>query len=117
MGGRIVCLLAGGDLYTIGVDGKEYLFEMHSYCGPMPLRKRDLEGRTLGPRHPFWTAVSLWAAQGRRATGGGTGTPSRCVWDIPPDPTKDWVHLGGKNWRLKRSGDEFTKGSPDHHQG
>ena len=66
MSGRLICLLVGGDLYRIWAGGKEYLFEMHSYCGPMPLRARDHEPRLLGPRHPFWTAVTLWDRQGRR---------------------------------------------------
>lgn len=66
MKGGLICLLLGGEIYRIWVRGKEYLFEMHSYCGPMPLRARDLESRHLGPRHPFWTAVTLWDRQGRR---------------------------------------------------
>jgi len=62
----LVCLLLGGDIYRIWVRGIEYIFEMHAYCGPMPLRARDFEARHLGPRHPFWTAVTLWDRQGRR---------------------------------------------------
>lgn len=114
MDSGLICLLTGGDLYTIVVDGKEFLFEMHSYCGPMPLRKRDLESRTLRPRHPFWTAVSLWAAQGRRATAAGPNLPARCVWDFPPDHTKGFIHLGGKNWRLRRPEDDLVDGPKDH---
>lgn len=62
------CILAGGPLYQIYVDGEWILFEDHRYCGPMPLDKRTLGERSLGPRHPFWTKVTEWY-QGGKKTG------------------------------------------------
>lgn len=101
---RLICILAGGDLYRIDVDGNQILFEMHPYCGPMPLRERDQEPKELGPRHKFWTAASLWAQQGQRISDTLDGV-GLCVWDIPPDPSKNLIHLGGRNYRVRRPGE------------
>lgn len=46
----------------------------------------------LGPRHAFWTAVTLWAHQGERVEDGV------CVWDRPPQPITE--HVGGKHHRV-----------------
>lgn len=74
-----MCLLLGGPLYRIYVDGKWILFEMHRYCGPMPLNQRTHGERRLGPRHRFWEAVTLWAQQGQRTGLESKGVKS-CVW-------------------------------------
>lgn len=71
MTSRLICLLEGGPIYRISASGKAYLFEMHDYGGPLPLRPKDLNVRALHWRHPFWRVVSLWDLQGRR-----TGKPS-----------------------------------------
>lgn len=62
----LICILDGGPLYQIYVDGKWILFEDHHYCGPMPLDRRDLEPRTLGPRHKFWAKVTEWYKAGKK---------------------------------------------------
>lgn len=66
MGYPVTCLLTGGPLYQIYIDGKWVIFEDHHYCGPMPLDRRDLEPRTLGPRHRFWAVVSDWYQAGKK---------------------------------------------------
>lgn len=75
----VVCLLTGGPLYQIYVEGVWIVFEIHPYCGPMPLDKRSLEERRLGPRHKFWEAATLWVQQGQQ-TGRETGGVKCCIW-------------------------------------
>lgn len=50
-------------------------FEMHSFCGPMPLGKKG-NGVTLAPSHWFWHAVSQWAQQGEKVD-----DLRRCIYD------------------------------------
>lgn len=73
------CILFGGPIYTI--DGIR--FEMHPYCGPAVVGKRGQVLATQpGPRHHFWTAVTLWCQQGRRIASDGV----TCIYEIPPKP-------------------------------
>lgn len=81
---RLICVLTGGPLYRIALGAETILFEMHHYCGPMPLNKKTHEERKLGPKHKFWRAASLWAQQGQRV--GRTIRDVRlCVWDDVAD--------------------------------
>lgn len=70
------CFLLGGQNYTIEVDGKRVLFEMHPNFGPGVL-KADGHMRAFqpGPEHPFWTAVTHWTQQGSKV-----GADGLCVW-------------------------------------
>ena len=52
VGNAIVC---GPKVYEY--DG--WLFEVHSYCGPWPLRKSDYEPRENAGKR-FWDMVSKW---------------------------------------------------------
>ena len=85
-----ICLLLGGPEYTIIIGGKPYRFEYNKnrYGGPMPVTKTGDE-RHLGPRHLFWTAVSLWIEQGMRLNPDWT-----CAWSNPPDPMGGAVQVG-----------------------
>ena len=87
-----VCILVGGPDRKIVAGGKEHTFEDHRMFGPMPLNRRG-DPRYLGPRSPFWRAVTLWYEQGKRLDAEG-----RCVWDEPPDPLAGMVNIGGRNW-------------------
>lgn len=80
---NLVCLLTGGPLYRIYVENVWICFEWHHYCGPMPLHKKTLEPRELGPRHKFWSAVTLWCNQGKE-TGGQFGEFLSCAWKDGP---------------------------------
>lgn len=64
------CLLRGGSDYKIEIAGASYAFEMNERCGPMPLKE-------LPPKHGFWRAVTLWAAQGERVEDG------KAIWEEP----------------------------------
>jgi hypothetical protein len=64
--GGVVCL--SGPYLTIDVDGREVLFEMHSYFGPMPLNKRTEEPLERIPRG-FWEAFDRWVSGGKLVDG------------------------------------------------
>lgn len=71
-----VRLAGGGRDYTIEVEGLRYVFEMHHYCGPAVLNRHgDPAKYQPSPRHPFWTAVTLWCQQGRHV-----GADGLCIW-------------------------------------
>jgi hypothetical protein len=91
----LVCVLQGGPFYTIDVDGKNIPFEMHPYCGPMPIDKNG-SGITLGPRHKFWKAVTWWDREGRKVDADG-----KAIWYEPPSILEDSVHLGGRHYMAK----------------
>jgi hypothetical protein len=55
----------GGDTLRIETSAGVVMFEWHPHCGPMPIKRNGSE-RELGPKHPFWRAVSLWDQQGKR---------------------------------------------------
>lgn len=77
---KMICVLTGGPMFDIQVNGKRYHFEMHPYCGP-----------TL-QSNEFLEAASLWAQQGQKVEDG------LCVWHHPP---KDILkHLGGRHWQI-----------------
>jgi len=54
---KYVGFICGGHpIYRYNHKGREYIFEVHHYCGPTWLRK-DLEPRKYHcprPGHPFW---------------------------------------------------------------
>lgn len=74
----IVCCMSG-PLRSIQVGGRRWWFEMHRYCGPMPVNQRT--GRGIDGTKAFWHAVTLWAQQGERIDADGL-----CEWDPPPPP-------------------------------
>lgn len=92
------CLLASDPCnYLIEVGGKRLHFEMHRWCGPAMLNAAgDPADKQPGPRHEFWTAVTLWNQQGRRVDAEGL-----CIWEKPGEP--ELVHLGGRNYAVAGS--------------
>lgn len=88
----VACLLVGGPIRIIVVDGIEQLFEDHPRLGPCPVTKRGTE-RHLGPRHRFWLAVTQWYQGGKLLDENG-----RCIWIEPPDPTEGMVRVGKRDW-------------------
>jgi hypothetical protein len=86
-----IFVLMGGPEHDISVNGKIYHFEMHPYCGPIALNKRN--GEALKHQFgPFLEAASLWAQQGRRVENG------MCIWDREPKPILK--HLGGRHYQI-----------------
>jgi len=61
LGTAFVCGPAGPYKYTY--KGREWLFEVHSYCGPWPLRKKDEmpwgDGVCKLPK-VFWEMYEVW---------------------------------------------------------
>ncbi len=90
----IICV--GGALRVIEISGEPYVFEDRHMFGPCPVDKYGKE-RPLGPRHPFWRAVTAWYDQGKERNGG------LCQWSEPPDPWEDFVHVAGRHWVHKNS--------------
>jgi hypothetical protein len=98
----IACVLIGGPTRRIAVDGREWTFEMHPYCGPAVLGKRgEILDVQPGPRSLFWLAVWAWKDQGERIDAEG-----RCVWDRPA-PLKV-KHLKGGHYFLVIDAAEAT---------
>lgn len=91
--GAVIC---GGDSpeYDIVVRGERIHFEVHYYSGPTPITKRG-DVLSLGPRHPFWAAASLWMRQGKRI-----GSDGVCIWEPAPDPMANATHLWGRHYYL-----------------
>jgi hypothetical protein len=89
---RVACVLFGGEDRRILVRGKVELFEDHPYCGPMPVRKDGRE-RHLGPRHPFWQAVTDWYRCGKPVDDEGF-----CLY--APEPKDILRHIGGRQWKV-----------------
>ncbi len=57
------CLCLAGPTISIVVDGKEYLFEIHRYHGPLPLNKDGSCRQSDWPRK-VWDAVQDWIDRG-----------------------------------------------------
>ncbi len=97
---KIVCMLYGGPERTI-IDGKgkKWRFEDHHYCGPIVLTGKTGEIAENQPpeNSPFWDAVNLWYAQGKRTKDPRTGE-IWCVWDKPT--MRKMRHIGGNHYEL-----------------
>lgn len=91
---NLACILFGGSDHKIRLGGEIYIFEMHPYCGPIPLSKRG-NPKQLGPKHLFWRAVTWWNESGRQVDEAGF-----CVWTEPPSIFENAVHIGGRHWML-----------------
>lgn len=88
---QVICVLLGGPMRRIQVNGKIYEFEMHPYCGPTLLNKRTGSPLKHQP-NDFLEAASLWAQQGQRLDDG------LCRWDHPAKPILR--HLGGRHYQM-----------------
>jgi len=80
---KLICVLTGGPVHVItDARGKQWLFEMHRYCGPMVLTGKTHEPKVNQPdeRSPFWDAIDLWTKQGSKTTDGIKGKKF-CVID------------------------------------
>lgn len=83
---KLLCLLTGGPLYRIiDSQGKVWLFELHSYCGPTVLTAKTEEIATVQPgeRSRFWPAFELWEEQGKQ-TKMAKGKYPWCEWKPRP---------------------------------
>lgn len=77
---RVMIDCYGGDEYVIDVRGKLIRFEWSNIFGPLPINKDGSECLSIGPKHGFWRAASLWNLQGRRLEG------NRAIWHEPRKP-------------------------------
>ena len=90
-------LMGGGSKRIIEFNGKRLNFEMHRMFGPWVLNADgDPAHKQPGPHSKFWTAVTLWVAQGSHIDAEGL-----CVW---VEPTQlELVHLGGRHYAIAGS--------------
>jgi len=97
--GTLVHISFAGPEYII-LDAKrnKWRFEDHRYCGPIVIGK-DGDPMAVQPpeNSPFWDAVQLWYAQGKRTNDPKTGE-IWCVWDKPT--MQKMRHVGGRNYVL-----------------
>ena len=68
-----ICILNGGPMRKIRVNGKIIEFEDHPWCGPTILNKQTGEPLKVQP-DAFLLAASRWAMGGREIRRG------LCVW-------------------------------------
>ena len=94
---RIMVDCYGSGEYFIDVRGKMVRFEWSARFGPMPINADGSEASSIGPRHDFWRAASLWNLQGRRLDG------SKAIWHEPKKPVLK--HLGGKDYLVIQDGE------------
>lgn len=93
---RVMVDAFGDDDLRIEVVGKIVHFSFSQLFGPWPCTKTGRE-RSLGPRHPFWRAASLWHLQGSRVESG------LAIWHEPKKPVLK--HLGGRNYLVIEDGE------------
>ena len=62
--------------YRIMCEGRGFYFVATGTARPIVVTRRSTTVPQPGGRHPFWRAVALWHAQGRRVSADGL-----CVWD------------------------------------
>lgn len=88
---RIFIDCFGSGDYRIEVRGKIVRFAWSERFGPMPLNRNNTEARSVGPKHPFWRAASLWNLQGQRIENG------MCIWHEPRKPEYEITRDGRKH--------------------
>ena len=103
---RIMIDSFGGDHeYLITVRDKLIRFEWSDIFGPFPINKNGSEALSVGPKHGFWRAVSLWNLQGRRLEG------NMAIWHEPRKPVYEKKHLGGRQYLITKV---IDPGEPGH---
>lgn len=94
--GRIMIDCYGGDEYLIDVRGKLVRFEWSDQFGPLPINKNGSKALSIGPKHGFWRAASLWNLQGRRLDG------DRAIWHEPRKPVYETEHIRGRHYLITK---------------
>lgn len=96
---NFVCMLLGGPVYKMPVNGKIRLYEMHPYCGPSPLNHRtgdpfDVDKAPAG----FWKAWDLFDAGGRKMDGDLCLLPKWC--ETCRRTGNETKHHGGRHYEI-----------------
>lgn len=89
---NVACILTGGKVHKILVDGKTHYFELPPYCGLFYCNANGDPRRDPAMRNKFWNAVNWWQQQGSRI-----GDDGYCVWESA-DPLKGFVKIGPRTW-------------------
>lgn len=69
MGDTVAIVSMGGPIRKIYAGGRMWHFEMHHFCGPMPVHKKT--GNGIDGTKAFWEAVTYWVQQGQRVDAAG----------------------------------------------
>lgn len=102
---RIMIDCFGGDEYLIDIRGKLVRFEWSEQFGPLPINKDGSEALSIGPKHGFWRAASLWNLQGRRLDG------DLAIWHEPRQPVYETEHISGRKYLITKV---IDPGEPGH---
>jgi hypothetical protein len=81
----------GGGSYEIEVRGKIIRFDWSEQFGPLPINRDGSEARSIGPKHAFWRAASLWNLQGQRLDG------KHAIWHEPQKPVYELTPATGRH--------------------
>jgi len=75
-----MCILVGGPTLFISLNGKAQPFELHPYCGPCPLSRRDNDTPIAVGREPkgFFDAIERWELGGKQTVGDFCVVPEWC---------------------------------------
>ncbi len=77
--GRIVGHVSlGGPVYEIDASDKTWAFEMHPYCGPMPVHRVTHCELKRNPSKKFWDAFERWRAGGSHVENDRCIVPEWC---------------------------------------
>ena len=75
---NIACVLTGGPTHWINIGGQKLPVELHPYCGPTLMCKRDTsEPRKTYPTG-FWKAIDRWVKGGQVIKDGILIVPDQC---------------------------------------
>jgi hypothetical protein len=92
------CVICGSNEVEAHHASYDLPLEDHRYCGPIVINKAGDPLEVQPPEgSPFWDAVTLWYAQGKRTKDPKTGE-IWCVWDKPT--MQKMRHLGGRHYEL-----------------
>lgn len=102
---RVMIDCFGGDEHFIAVRDEIIKFEWSGQFGPAPLNKDGSVKESIGPKHGFWRAASLWNLQGRRLEG------RRAIWHEPRQPVYEKQHIRGRQYLITKV---IDPGEPGH---
>ena len=95
IGDSVAIVTMGGPEYKIRAGGREFLFELHSYFGPIVLGKRGQEIAIPKEKSPFWDAFHWWVKQGKQV-----GADGYCIFKWEMQPVNIIKHLGGRHYKV-----------------
>lgn len=81
-----------GEIYRIDVNGNQYRFEDHRYCGPMFCDKDGEEINQPKESSNVWTHINAWYQQGKKFK--VVGKDKWCVYETESQIKRNLKGLG-----------------------